>query len=138
MTYSKPKRTVLQYKIDELGNTWAPVDQGKITLSGLSVGDYTLRVRSRMIDGTFCNNEIVKEIVIKPHVLASIPALLMYIFLFAAILISVAKFTRRKSLLTARDAARRESERFEAQRQKQYYASKVEFLMNIAHEIRTP
>ena len=138
MTYSKPKRTVLQYKIDELGNTWAPVDQGKITLSGLSVGDYTLRVRSRMIDGTFCNNEIVKEIVIKPHVLASIPALLAYALLFAIILVLVAKFTRRKSVLAAQDAARRENERFEAQRQKQYYASKVEFLMNIAHEIRTP
>lgn len=138
MTYSKPKRTALQYKIDELGNTWAPVDQGKITLSGLSVGDYTLRVRSRMIDGSFCNNEIVKEIVIKPHVLASLPALVVYVLLFAAILTFVAKFTRRKSVLAARDAARRESERFEAQRQKQYYASKVEFLMNIAHEIRTP
>ena len=138
MTYSKPKRTVLQYKIDELGNTWAPVDMGKITLSGLSTGTYTLRVRSRMIDGTFCDNELTREIVIRPHALASIPALIIYVLAFAAIITAVYRFTRKRSVRVARDAARRESERFEAQRQKQYYASKVEFLMNIAHEIRTP
>ena len=138
MIYSKPKRTVLQYKIDELGNTWAPVDHGKITLSGLSSGTYTLRVRSQMIDGTFCNNEVVKTIVIKPHFLVSIPALIIYVLLFVSILTFVARFTRRRSVLAARAAARRENERFEAKRQKQYYASKVEFLMNIAHEIRTP
>lgn len=138
MTYAKPKRTMLQYKIDELGNTWAPVENGMITLSGLSSGEYTLRVRSRMIDGTFCNNEVIKELVIKPHALVSIPALFIYFMLFFAVIITVERLTRRRSLQTAHEAARRESERFEAQRQKQYYASKVEFLMNIAHEIRTP
>ena len=48
------------------------------------------------------------------------------------------RLTRRRSVRGAQEAARRESEKFEVQRQKQYYASKVEFLMNIAHEIRTP
>ena len=138
MTYSKPKRTVLYYKIDELNNTWSPVEKGKITLSGLSTGEYTLRVRSRMIDGTFYNNEIINTIVIKPHILASVLALLVYVILFIAILITVATLTRKRSVRVARKAAIRESEKFEAKRQKQYYASKVEFLMNIAHEIRTP
>ena len=138
VTYSKPRKSTLQYKVDGLNNAWVPVYKGKITLSGLSQGTYTLRVRSMRIDGTYCNNEITKEIVIKPHVMASAPALVIYILLFVSILITVERLTRRRSVRAARAAARRESEKFEVQRQKQYYTSKVEFLMNIAHEIRTP
>lgn len=138
MTYSKPRRSILCYKIDKLNTEWEPVNNGKIILSGLSKGVYLLRVRSMNIDGTFCNNEVTCEIVIKPHIMASLPALLIYVFLFVAIIILVERLTRRRSVLVAQEAARRESEKFEVQRQKQYYASKVEFLMNIAHEIRTP
>lgn len=138
VTYSKPRKSSLQYKVDGLNNTWVPVYKGKITLSGLSHGTYILRVRSMRIDGTFCNNELTKEFVIKPHIMASLPALVIYVLLFVLILISVERLTRRRSIRAARAAARRESEKFEVHRQKQYYASKVEFLMNIAHEIRTP
>ena len=138
VTYGKPRKSTLQYKVDGLNNVWVPVYKGKITLSGLSKGTYTLRVRSIRIDGTFCNNEIAKVFIIKPHVMASLPALAIYIILFVSILIVVERWTRRRSIRAARAAARRESEKFEVQRQKQYYASKVEFLMNIAHEIRTP
>lgn len=138
MTYSKPRRSILHYKIDRLNTTWEPVNNGEIILSGLSKGVYTLRVRSMNIDGTFCNNEITREIVIKPHIMASLPALFVYVFLFIAVIILVERLTRRRSVRVVQDAARREAEKFEVQRQKQYYASKVEFLMNIAHEIRTP
>ena len=138
VTYSKPRKSTLQYKVDGLSNSWVPVYKGKITLSGLSKGTYRLRVRSMRIDGTACNNEITKVFVVKPHMMASVPALAIYVLLFVSILITVERLTRRRSVRTARAAARRESEKFEVQRQKQYYTSKVEFLMNIAHEIRTP
>ena len=138
VTYSKPRKNTLQYKVEGLNKEWVPVYKGKITLSGLTKGTYTLRVRSMRLDGTFCNNEITKVIVIKPHIMASLPALAIYVLLFFSIMVAVERLTRRRSVCSAREAARRESEKFEVQRQKQYYASKVEFLMNIAHEIRTP
>lgn len=138
MTYSRPAKSRLMYKVDELNDTWLPVDKGQITLTGLSKGTYTLRLRSIRTDGSFCNNEIVRKIVIKPHFLLSVPAIIIYVILLTATLFLVIKLTRKKSLRTAMEQANREREQFEVQRQKQYYASKVEFLMNIAHEIRTP
>lgn len=138
MTYSRPAKSRLMYKVDELNDTWLPVDKGQITLTGLSKGTYTLRLRSIRTDGSFCNNEIVRKIVIKPHFLLSAPAIIIYIILLTATLFFAIKLTRKKSLRTAMEQANREREQFEVQRQKQYYASKVEFLMNIAHEIRTP
>lgn len=138
MTYSRPAKSRLMYKVDELNDTWLPVDKGQITLTGLSKGTYTLRLRSIRTDGSFCNNEIVRKIVIKPHFLLSVPAIIIYIILLTATLFFAIKLTRKKSLRTAMEQANREREQFEVQRQKQYYASKVEFLMNIAHEIRTP
>lgn len=138
MTYSRPAKSRLMYKVDELNDTWLPVDKGQITLTGLSKGTYTLRLRSIRTDGSFCNNEIVRKIVIKPHFLLSVPSIIIYVILLTATLFLVIKLTRKKSLRTAMEQANREREQFEVQRQKQYYASKVEFLMNIAHEIRTP
>ena len=138
MTYSRPAKSRLMYKVDGLNDNWSPVDKGQITLTSLSYGTYLLRVRSIRTDGSFCSNEIIRRIIIKPHVLISVPALITYFLLLMIILFLVIRLTRKKSLRTAMEQANREREQFEVQRQKQYYASKVEFLMNIAHEIRTP
>lgn len=139
MRYSRPRRSVVYYKVDGLKNSsWLPVDNGKIMLAGLSKGTYTLRVRSRLLDGTFCNNEVTRELVIRPPVLVSAPAFVIYFILLLIVIVTVEKITARNSLRVARDSVRRENEKLEMQRQKQYYTSKVEFLMNIAHEIRTP
>ena len=138
MTYSRPAKSRLMYKVDGLNDSWSPVDKGQITLTGLSHGTYSLRVRSIRTDGSFCNNEMIRRIVIKPHVLISVPAIIIYFILLMTTLFLVIRLTRKKSLRSAMEQAKRDREQFEVQRQKQYYASKVEFLMNIAHEIRTP
>ena len=138
MIYSQPAKSRLMYKVDELNDVWSVVDDGKITLTGLSRGTYILRVRSVRTDGSFCDNEIVRKIVIKPHPLLSAAAIIIYAIILAVSLLLIVTFTRKKILRTAWEQARREREQFEVQRQKQYYTSKVEFLMNIAHEIRTP
>ena len=137
MNYSIPHRSNLVYSLDD-GRHWSEVLGGKIELSRLPSGRYNLRVRSKMSDGSLDDKESLLKIRILVPLLASTPFIVLYILLFVLILYTIVITTRRRSIKKTTAKARLEAEMVEARRQQELWASKVNFLNDMAHEIRTP
>lgn len=136
--YSIPRHTHLEYKTDGLDKSWTSVSNGAIAFTGIPTGRYTLRLRSVRGDGTVSGQEKVLKIVVKPHIMASLPMILLYFILAAVLIYFVIRVANRRGAEAAARKAALKAEKQEVENEKKLYASKVEFLSNIAHEIRTP
>ena len=135
MDYSVPRTTKLEFMLDGASDPeWHPVESGHITVTNLRPGRYKLSVR----EVGRCSGETVGKremgITVAPPVLASPIALFLYLIFFAAVIY----FLTRRAQNKASRKASLEAEQRDAENQKRLYASKVEFLTAIAHEIRTP
>lgn len=136
--YSIPRRTHLEYMTDGLDKGWTPMENGVIRFTGIPTGNYTLKLRSTRGDGTTAGDEKVLKITVKPHILASIPMLLLYLIIATIFFIFIFRIARRKGAEAAAKKAALQAEKQEVENEKKLYASKVEFLSSVAHEIRTP
>lgn len=137
MNYSIPKRSRLVYSLDG-GQEWKFVENGKINFSHLRHGDYILRVRSMMNDSSLDGGESVLKIKVRLPLMISAPFIVLYVILLFTLLVAVSKFVERRSVRKASEKARLDAEVREAERQKELWSSKVEFLTDVAHEIRNP
>ncbi|MBQ6822271.1 MAG: response regulator, partial [Bacteroidales bacterium] len=135
MDYSIPRTSKLEFLLEGVSSPqWRPVDSGHITVTNLLPGRYKLKVREvgRGSGELIGIREL--DITVAPPPQASPLALLLYILLlFAGFLLLMRKAQKRASRKASLEAEQREAES-----QKRLYASKVEFLTTIAHEIRTP
>lgn len=138
MNYALPRTTSLAYMLEGNNDEWKNVTDGKIAITSLSYGSHVLRVCSTTRTGERLGNERQITIVVSRPVFASVVAILLYVILLVGVVVCIVLYFRRKALRDAEDAANIESERRDAENQKRLYASKIEFLLNIAHEIRTP
>ena len=138
MNYSLPRTTSLAYMLEGYSNGWEKVDDGKIVITSLDPGTYNLKVCSITRTGQRLGNERKVTIVVSRPVFASIVAVILYLIILVSVLSYIIIYSRRKAVRDAEEAAAVVAERNEAENQKRLYASKVEFLLNIAHEIRTP
>lgn len=138
MNYTLPRTTSLSYTIEGYNDGWNKADDGKIAVTSLDPGTYTLRVCSMTRTGEKQPNERKITIVVSRPVFASIVAIILYIIILVAVVAYIVLLFRRRALRDAQEAAAIVTQRQEAENQKRLYASKVEFLLNIAHEIRTP
>lgn len=136
--YSIPHQTHLEYRVEGLDNDWSNVDDGLIKFTGIPTGRYTLVLRSVRGDGTVSGKEKALKIIVKPHIMASLPMILLYLILAAILIYFVIKVANRRGAEAAARKAALQAEKQEVDNEKKLYASKVEFLSNIAHEIRTP
>ena len=138
MNYALPRTTSLAYMLEGYNDEWKKVTDGKIAITSLSYGSHVLKVCSITRTGERLGNERQITIVVSRPLFASVVAILLYVILLVAAVVYIVLYFRRKALKDAEEAANIESERRDAENQKRLYASKVEFLLNIAHEIRTP
>lgn len=138
MNYSLPRTTSLAYMLEGYSKGWEKVDDGKIVITSLDPGTYNLKVCSITRTGERLGNERKATIVVRRPVFASIIVIILYIILLVSALAYIIMYSRRKAVRDAEEAAAIVAERNEAENQKRLYASKVEFLLNIAHEIKTP
>lgn len=134
MDYSVPRSSRLEFRLDGDDNQWIRVDNGKITVTNLPSGQYRLTVRVVGRDGAVLVDSRTLYISVARPLMASIPAIFVYILLLGGGILLVAQKSQQQAYKKAKEAARVQ----EAEREKQIYASKVEFLTTIAHEIRTP
>lgn len=135
MDYAVPRSTRLEFMLE--GTTypqWRPVDNGHITVTNLRPGRYKLFVREvgRGSGEILAQREL--GITVAPPPLGSPLAIILYVLFFAAGIL----FLLRRAQKRAFRKAKLEAEQREAEGQKRLYASKVEFLTMLAHEIRTP
>lgn len=135
MDYSIPRTTKLEFILDGTPRPqWHPVEGGRITVTNLHTGRYKLSVREvgRSNDELVGQRDLV--ISVAPPPLASPLAIALYVITLAAVMLFLLGNAQKRAFRKAS----LEAEQKDAENQKRLYASKVEFLTTLAHEIRTP
>ena len=128
MEYAFPEQVIYEYRINN--SDWVSLSHGmsEVTFSNLASGTYHFAVRSRYNE--ICSDEWQFTIVVHPAWYASIWAYLVYALLAAALVWYIVRQRRRK-----------EQERLRLQEHihaEQLNEAKIQFFMNISHDIRTP
>ncbi|HEY8938293.1 MAG TPA: two-component regulator propeller domain-containing protein [Cyclobacteriaceae bacterium] len=136
LNYFNPEKSQYMYKLDDVNQDWLKLDPGKheIGFTGLSPGQYTLRVRTTddIVSGN--TEEKVLSIIIQPPLWKTKTAFTVY----AVFLMSIMYVARR--LVQQREKLKftLEQERQEVQRIHELDMLKVKFFTNVSHEFRTP
>ena len=128
-------QTKYQYKLEGFDYDWLELHpQKSINYMNLPYGNYRLKVRSIAFEDESKFSEIGLNITIIPPVYATWYAYLLYVLLLVSIIISIALFYRSKLLL--RNSL--ELERRDKLQRDAINESKMRFLGNISHELKTP
>lgn len=125
LEYSNFPRKKLLWKIEGISD-WTPVDKGTFNVYDIPTGKWSLKVKAVSFSGEE-SPETVLRLTVKPHVLVSPIAIVLYVIVLMIALVQIVLFTNRRAKVKA--AKLNERKLFE---------SKMEFLTSIAHEIRTP
>lgn len=113
------------WKIDGLGG-WTLVENGRFTVYDIPSGKWKLRLKSMSISGKE-SEETIMDLKVRPPLLLSPLAFILYIVLFLLITVGIAIFSDRRAKAKA-----------EMEQERKILESKMDFLTSIAHEIRTP
>lgn len=127
-----PELDKVVYRLDGFDTDWIPIGESPlVTYSNLGHGKYTFRMK--LADAP-AGEEYVLRIRILPPFYLSIWAYIIYILLFAAAIILLYRYFKRRN-----DRARaRQRDKFEREKATEIYEAKIQFFTNIAHEVRTP
>lgn len=135
LSYIAPAITEYTFCLEGLQKDWIYLGNANdVTFTKLPPGDYTLKVKGRNSSGNW--NEIPSEIAISvapPWWLSRI-AWLVYFLVFAA----VGALVIRSVILRNRRKVEEKITRMEYKKEKELHQAKINFFINIAHEIRTP
>lgn len=119
MDFKSSENIYYEYRIKEFGNDWSATLPGvnQITYNHLNPGTYTLLVRACKYGAYTPEKQI--SIVVSPPWYKSTPAYLVYVVIILGIGFLIANLIRRKRLEKINE-------------------SKLQFFINISHEIRSP
>ena len=138
MNYTLPGNSYIYYRLEGFSDKWLPVEDGKLSFINLPIGKYRLTIRSKDAFGEFYPSEATVAFRVRPPFMFSLFMLVVYVCLLVATIYIIVTYYRRKALKDAQAKAMMDSLIRESENEKQLYASKVEFITNIAHEIKTP
>ena len=113
------------WKIDGLGE-WTQVENGRFTVYDIPSGRWKLRLKAVSLSGEE-SEEAIMDLRVKPPLLLSPVAILLYVVLFLMTAFGIALISERKAKAKA-----------EMEQERKILESKMDFLTSIAHEIRTP
>lgn len=123
------------FQLENLDNKWIPVEnQNFASYINLNPGKYVFRVKGSNNDGLWNQKGDFLKIEILPPMWKSNYAYIFYVLLF----LTVAFFSFRYYQRILRKKQQLKLEDFRVEKEKEMYASKINFFTNIAHEIRTP
>lgn len=139
--YKNTDQIKYYYKLDGSNNEWSIIDSNEINYSNLSPGEYTFRIIARNYDGELSEESSV-NFVIKPHILASKVARVIYIIIIIAIIIiSISRLKTLDQMVESRSKQlNSEMEKSNALLNKviELEKNKNAYLINLSHELRTP
>lgn len=134
LSFQAPDMNTLMYKLDGFDTEWFPVGKGLITYSNLPSGTYTLMVKGANSDGIWNPDVRALKIRILPPFYLSVWAYAFYFLLIVGSAFAVLLYLKRRSA----NKHQRAMEKFEQEKERELYMSKIDFFTNVAHEIRTP
>lgn len=135
LSYVAPRKILYAYKLDGFDKSWNYVgDQRKATFTNLPPGDYTFHVKASTDEHNWNVPVSSIELTVRPPFYRTNLAYLLYILIVIAAFIFVRRYLALKVL--KRNEIR--LERLKVEKEKEFYAQKIEFFTTMAHEIRTP
>ncbi|MCD8166176.1 MAG: hybrid sensor histidine kinase/response regulator, partial [Bacteroides sp.] len=130
LEYNNPERITYQYKIEEIGDEWINTHPGinQVTFSKLKPGNYTFHVRAKDHD----NFSEIRTLTIRvaPPWYETGWAYTLWCLTRLFLLYLITMFVRSRIL--------HKQELVERLHQEQISEAKLQFFINISHEIRTP
>jgi len=134
LSYEDNRRNKYQYKLEGFDNGWIYSSENTTSYSNLSPGKYTFYVRGSNNDGKW-NEEITSiQITIIPPWWRSTLAYICYIILICGLLFILYIYAKKK----ANEKISKQIEKYNIEKEKEVYQSKIDFFVNLVHEIRTP
>jgi len=115
-------------------NNWKELEGGALAFNNLPSGHYELQLHLQSVP----NKEVLDKrrlfITVEVPLLLRWWAWLVYLVLLCSIVVLAVTLTKRKTAKIIKD----ETNRLEAEYAKNLYLSKLDFITDLAHEIRTP
>ncbi len=128
MDFIDAERVAYQYSIND--NVWEELRPGtnRLTFDNLSTGSYQFRLRAKFSNAVSAIRQVT--VIVHPVWYLSTWAMLVYALLTLIGAVFVARTVRQRRRVKAESLAH--------QRQEEINEAKLQFFINIAHEIRTP
>lgn len=135
LSYRNPEGNMFSYKLENFDDDFFEnVENNSVSYSNLPPGKYRFIVRGSNNDDVWCANPATLTIVITPPWYRSKLAYLIYfLFLLSGILTAIHYWNKR-----VKKKYQMEMAAYEVQKEKELYNSKINFFINLVHEIRTP
>jgi signal transduction histidine kinase/ligand-binding sensor domain-containing protein/DNA-binding response OmpR family regulator len=134
--YAVPQKNQYAYKLEGFNKNWISTSSNKrfATYTNLEPGSYTLKVKASNNDGLWDKTPAQLKITVIPPFWKSMPAKVLYAFLFVASLIALVRISMGRSV----KKHQLELVDLEKAKHEEIHRLKLEFFTNISHEFRTP
>jgi signal transduction histidine kinase/ligand-binding sensor domain-containing protein/DNA-binding response OmpR family regulator len=135
LSFVQPDKNKYKYMLDGFDKQW--IDNAQINMalySNLPAGEYVFRVKGTNNDHKWNEKEASIRLVILPPWWGSVYAYWGY---FIVLIVAGYKLYRYLAAKTRRKFARK-LEDYQVKTEKEAYQSKINFFVNLVHEIRTP
>lgn len=134
LSYEDSKKNQYKYQLDGFEKAWVKNNKHVVSYTNLSPGKYIFHLKASNNDGKWNDEGINVEIIITPPWWKTNFAYISYLLFITAILISSSRYFRYKTNLRIKQQV----EQYNTEREKEIYQSKINFFVNLVHEIRTP
>lgn len=133
--YTAPNTTRYAYKMEGLDKSWTHLETNrKAYFTELNPGTYTFKVSA--ISGT--SGDLGKPATLTIHILPPLWKTWWAYMLYASLLLLSAFLVIRHFINRSKERTKRKLERLEFDKERENYNDKIQFFINVAHEIRTP
>lgn len=135
LSYLSPTHNQYAYMLEGFDNNWNYVgNNNKAYYMNIPSGKYIFRVKASNNDGLWNECERTITIIVERPFWFSNLMIIIYILLITALLVYIVRLYKKR-------LERKNEEKiykYQNQKEKEIYESKINFFTNIAHEIRTP
>ena len=135
LSYQAPNLTQYAYCMEGLSSKWYHVvGENRVYFTKLPPGNYTFKVKAANLSGIWNDEPAMFQITILPPWWLSTKALILYgIIAIGCVVLLIFIISRHNKA-----NIQQKIQEFENEKEKELYQAKIDFFINIAHEIRTP